>query len=274
MDNELSQILRRSICSASAEVPTLYDEHREYAICRLFAGCDLNTDYGLVVYDDLTGKRHCTSFFINMQALPKSARISEILSFFFDEIYNTKGYTLVTWAQELTLHTSLWGKGYVLVGPCIVAEFDTSQTTTPHLTQMRPHVNVNTRLNALISVAIRDQRYQPLSLCLGSEDHFNVVCLDIPENEKHNGVFLLEDHGVEHAKQYLNVDAPDYVVQVLHYPNNTRIITSFYLDGLFKEAFLNCPSATVFLRKYKLANINNADSLLRDWAIQTKKWKK
>lgn len=274
MDNELSKLLRRGLYSAFGEVPTLYDENREYAICRLFAGCDLNTEYGLVVYDDLSGKRHCTSFFINIPALPKSARISEVLDFFFDEIYHAKGFTLVTWAQQLTVHNSLWGKGYALVGPCIVAEFDTSQTSTPHLTEVRPRVEVNTRLNALISIAIRDQHYQPLSLCLGSQDQFDVVCTHIPENEKHKGVFLSEEHGVDHAKQYLNVDAQDHVVQVLYYPNNTRIITSFYLDGLFKEAFLNCPSATTFLRKYKLANINNADSLLRDWANQTKKWKK
>lgn len=274
MDNELTRLLRRSVVSALAEVPTIYDENREYAICRLFASCDLNPEYGLVVYDDLSGTRHCTSFFINAPALPKSAKISEVLEFFFDEIYSAKGFTLVTWSNQLTLHTSLWGVGYALVGPCIVAEFDTSQTTDTHVTQVRPTVDVSVRINALIANGVRNQQFHSLPMRLGASDQFDVVVTTIPENEQHKGVFLLEENGLDHAKRYLNTNAPDHIVQVLYYPSNTRIITSFYLDGLFKEAFLNCPSAVVFLRKYKLANLNNADSLLREWALQTKKWKK
>lgn len=271
MDHKLRQILNRSEKAGTSSSPILMSSDREFVICRLLDGINAASEYGLVVYVDLQGQYHCVSFMVNLTALPAATKISEVLTYFFDEFYAIKGYTLVSWANKITLHRTLWGRTVVLVGSIPVASFLTSSNDHTYIGEYLPLVGVTDHLKQLIAYCRRDTGYKhPVFFCGGSKDLFDTQVIRIPENDKHQGVFLNKELGLAHATTYLKADLPEHIVQIVQFPSTTKIVTPYYLDGLFGEILQSCPSVEVFLQRFKVSNFNNADTFLREWAIQTR----
>ncbi len=273
MDREVAIILEKANINNHATAPAMFTNGNQSVICRIVDGVSTNSDFGLLVYSTSAGAVKCCSYFINTPALPDSAKDAEILEYFFDRIHVTHGWELLSWGRSVTVHSTLWGNTVAMVGDYPVARLKSARSNPSALSQVFFTVKTDINLQANIQRAIELSDYCVNGgIQVGNEDKFEVIKKTAIITPLRPGVYLTTDMGKEHATQLVNFNIQDYQVQVIVFPIDTKILTSQYLDGLFGEAYSNCPSTNVFLQKYKIVGVNSAETRLLQWARTKTRW--
>ena len=273
MDRDVAILLERSNITTHPKAPAMFTQGNQSVICRIIDGINPSSDYGLVVYSDKNGQVKCCSYFINSACLPDAAREAEILEYLFDHLYATHGWTLEAWGRTLSIHSTLWGNSVALVGNYPVANFRCGVKNSSAISNLVFTVTADSNLQAIIQRAIESSGYVGnVGVAVGSEDRFEIIPRLAPITNLRPGVYLTTAMGKEHAAQLFDRSIQDYQVCVITFPIDTKILTSQYLDGLFADAYVSCPSATVFLQRYKLVGVNAAEARLLQWARSKTKW--
>lgn len=273
MDREIAIMLERSTLSGHATAPALFASNKSYVICRVFDGIDPNSNYGLAVYKTADNVVKCCSYFLNTRELPESAKEAEILEYFFDQIHVTHGWELLAWGRTVSVHSTLWGTTVAMVGDYPIAKFKGLENVSRVISELELLVDVDFKIQSIIQRSMDSTNYtNRLGIKVGQDDLFEIVRIKAPVAALRPGVYLTTDMGKEHAGQLVDCYLNDYQVLVIIFPNDTKILTSQYLDGLFGEAHLNCPSVSVFMQRFKIIGVNNAEARLLQWAKERNRW--